>query len=339
MPMELRVRRDRIDECELVEGEPAGDPDAGEAVLAVERFALTANNVTYAVVGDRLGYWDLFGGPAGWGVVPAWGYATVTASRAEGVAEGDRVFGIVPMAQELRVRPLAGGTGFADASPHRSSLSPFYNRYFPAVDAEDIDLIMRPLFGTAVLLDLALTESEEPGPVVLTSASSRTAYGLAHLLKKRGVTVYGLTSPQRAEWVAGLGLYDAVHAYDDVDLLDRATAVVDFAGDRELLRRLHAHLDPGLRRSIRVGFTHREAAPAASPLPGPEPEFFFAPDEMVRRGRGLGPVYATAWADFAPVVARTLRIERVSGGERLIAVWNDLVAGRAEPATGYIASL
>src|SRR3712207_7802692 len=46
-----------------------------------DRFGLTANNVTYAVMGDAIGYWSLF--PAsedGWGRVPVWGYGDVVAS-------------------------------------------------------------------------------------------------------------------------------------------------------------------------------------------------------------------------------------------------------------------
>ena len=32
----------------------------GQVRLRVERFALTANTVTYATTGDTLGYWDFF---------------------------------------------------------------------------------------------------------------------------------------------------------------------------------------------------------------------------------------------------------------------------------------
>src|SRR3954453_1365806 len=98
MPV-LRVRRDDLTTCELA-GDPVPAAAAladGEALLTVECFALTANNVTYGALGDMLGYWKLFPDADGWGRVPAWGYARVTASRAAAAPEGMRVLGLVPM--------------------------------------------------------------------------------------------------------------------------------------------------------------------------------------------------------------------------------------------------
>jgi uncharacterized protein DUF2855 len=63
----LRVRRDDLASCELVEGELPEDLDEGEAQLLVERFALSANNVTYAALCEQLGHWRLFPAPEGWG--------------------------------------------------------------------------------------------------------------------------------------------------------------------------------------------------------------------------------------------------------------------------------
>ena len=47
--------------------------------LRIERFAITANTVTYATTGDVLGYWDFF--PTG---VPAMGWAEVVESLYRG---------------------------------------------------------------------------------------------------------------------------------------------------------------------------------------------------------------------------------------------------------------
>ena len=52
-----------------------------EVLLAVDRFALTANNITYAVAGEMLGYWNFFPAENGWGRIPAMGYADVVASH------------------------------------------------------------------------------------------------------------------------------------------------------------------------------------------------------------------------------------------------------------------
>lgn len=342
---ELRVRRDDLAACELVEGEgPREDLAEGEAQMLVERFALSTNNVTYAVMGDRLGYWQLFPAPAGWGRIPAWGYARVVASRAPALAEGGRVFGLVPMGRYVTVRPAVHPIGFVDTAPHRAGLSPVYNQYLSVGDeAGETELVMRPLFATSVLLDLLLSEAgwDHVRTVVLSSASSKTSYALAHLLRKRPVQTIGLTSPARRAWVEGLDLYDTVFAYDDIsDLGTPSDAVlVDFAGDRALLRRVHEQLSNRLLRSILVGFTHWQAEDDEAPLPGPVPEFFFAPTEMARRGPELGQRYAAAWQEFAPVAERAMRIERVTTGDELMAVYRDLLEGGADPAIGHVASL
>jgi Protein of unknown function (DUF2855) len=342
---ELRVRRDDLATCELVEAESEReDLGAGEAQLLIERFALSANNITYATFGDRLGYWRLFPAPEGWGRIPAWGYALVVASRSAALAEGRRMFGLVPMGTYVTVRPAAHPVGFVDAAPHRAELSPVYNQYLSVEgEGDDAALVMRPLFGTSVLLDLLLAEAgfEEARTVVLTSASSKTAYGLAHLLRKRPVDTIGLTSAPRRGWVEGLGLYDAVLAYEEVDDLEApgGGVLVDFAGDQALVRRVHEQFGDALTRSILVGFTHRHLPAEEAPLPGPVPQFFFAPDEIIRRGRELGLRYAEAWRDFAPVAERTMRIERVTDGDELVRVYRELLEGRVDPAVGYVVSL
>ena len=65
---------------------------ADEAVrLEIESFSVTANNVTYAVVGDGFGYWNFFPAPDGHGIVPMWGHARVAQSNHHDFAEGERV--------------------------------------------------------------------------------------------------------------------------------------------------------------------------------------------------------------------------------------------------------
>jgi uncharacterized protein DUF2855 len=326
---ELRVRRDDPATCRLFEDTPAD----GEAVLQVERFALTANNVTYAVLGDRLRYWDVFPAPEGWGRVPAWGDARVVASRSPALPEGARVTGLVPMGTRFAIDPEASRLGFTDRSPHRAELAPFYNQYVPIEgEGEDAELVLRPLFMTAMLLDLALDDTET---VVLTSASSKTALGLAHLLRRRGVRTVGLTSPERTAWVEDLGLHDVVAPYDRIP--DEGPAIlVDFTGDRRIVRAVHERLP--LHRSVLVGFTHHDASRQDTPIPGPKPQFFFAPTEPPERRVEVWRRYADAWRDFAPVVERTMRIERVGDGDGLERVWRALVQGRADPGALYVVS-
>jgi hypothetical protein len=339
---ELRVRRDDLPACELVGGEaPREDLAEGEAQLAVERFALTTNNITYAVLGDRLGYWQLFPAPDGWGRIPAWGYARVIGSRSPLAAVGTLVSGLVPMGPRVTVLPAPHPAGFVDAAPHRAAFAPVYRQYLPVEgEGDDAALVMRPLFATSVVLDLVLSEAPDAGAstVVLTSASSKTAYGLAHLLRRRRVRTVGLTSAARRDWVVGLGFYDLVASYDALDDLDvpGPAVLVDLAGNAALRRGIHERLGDALVRSLQVGLTHRQAAPDDAPLPGPAPAFFFAPDAIATRGQALMRAYARAWPGFAAVLTTALRIERVTAGDDLVRVYRALLDGEADPALGYV---
>ena len=73
-----------------------------EILLKIERFSFTANNVTYGVAGDTIGYWQFF--PAiddpdnSWGCIPVWGFAEVVISNKEAIEQGERIFGYIPPA-------------------------------------------------------------------------------------------------------------------------------------------------------------------------------------------------------------------------------------------------
>ena len=76
----VQVTRNNIAETRLVSRDlPALAKNAVR--LRIESFAVTANNVTYAVVGDAFGYWNFFPGEDEWGVVPMWGHGVVEASN------------------------------------------------------------------------------------------------------------------------------------------------------------------------------------------------------------------------------------------------------------------
>ena len=103
--MDIEVARPEYSRTRIMR--PASGPlDEGQARLRIDKFGLSANNVTYAVVGDMLSYWDFF--PASpsdddtrWGRVPVWGFADVIESRSDGLAVGERLFGYLPMSEEL----------------------------------------------------------------------------------------------------------------------------------------------------------------------------------------------------------------------------------------------
>lgn len=347
----------------------APDPDApaaralaeGEARLAVERFAFTANNVTYAAFGDAMHYWQFFPtGDAGWGCVPVWGFATVVESRAAGVEPGTRLYGYLPMGTHLVVQPsLAGPAGFTDASAHRASLPVFYNQYRtagPAAPARDaLQALLEPLFATAFLIDDFLAEQGDFGAaqVLLSSASSKTALATAHCLAQRAGAprVVGLTSPANAGYVQSLGLYGEVTDYDALPGLDpsRPTVYVDFAGNADLRRRVHEHFAGALTYSCAVGGTHWGALGGSKALPGPKPELFFAPARLALRVQpppagwgadGLRQRLGAAWKGFVQRAADPahpwITVHDTRGAAAVEAGYRAVLGGQADPQRGWM---
>ncbi|MGH9276247.1 MAG: DUF2855 family protein [Acidimicrobiales bacterium] len=345
--MFIEVRRDDLRATRVVESTPTLED--GGVLLRVDRFALTANNVTYAAFGSAMRYWDFF--PAsedGWGRVPVWGFAEVEQSGVTGLTEGQRVYGYFPMASHLLVTPdRITANGFVDATPHRAELPPVYNQYQldPPSDRDNETAILRPLFTTSFLIDDWLADDGFFGAsqVLLASSSSKTALGLAFLLSQREeTTVIGLTSPAHVPFVENVGYYDRTVAYDDISTVAKApTAFVDMAGGGTTLAAVHNHLADELRTSCLVGATHwEESAPTAN-LPGPAPTFFFAPDRIVKRradwgGDGFSERVDTAWSSFLTSVDGWLQIVERRGTEELLHTWRDLLDGATPPDVGYV---
>ncbi|RZJ83123.1 MAG: DUF2855 family protein, partial [Brevundimonas sp.] len=294
---------------------PDPSPGPGEVVLALDRFSLTTNNITYAAFGDAIGYWQVFPtGVDGWGLMPVWGFADVVASRAEGVAVGARVFGYFPMAGRLLVQAekITPG-GFADAAPWRKAVPDIYNRYVLvasdphyAPELENAEALFRPLFITSYTAVGFLSDHDLFGArrVVVSSASSKTAYGAAYRLREIApdVQVVGVTGARNRDFVRSLGLYDPVIGYDEVESLPTGvpTLYLDLSGDPDLRRRIHAHLGEALTYDCLVGATSGETFPATEPdMTGPRPVFFFAATTLdAHRERGtLRAFYERFFAD------------------------------------------
>ncbi len=360
--LDFLVRREDLRQCRVA---PAAESDAsrlepGQALLRVHRFGFTANNVTYAVVGESMRYWEFFPAPAGWGRVPVWGFGDVLRSRHERVAEGERVFGYLPPSTHLVVRPdRAGPAGFVDASPHRAALPPVYNQYVrvasdpsyePGHEAEQ--MLLRPLFVTSFLLEDFLAAEDFFGArtVLVSSASSRTAIALAFLLSRNRTgecEVVGLTSPGNVEFVEGLGCYDRVVPYAEIASLpaDRPVVIADMAGNAELRGALHRHFGDRVKHSALVGITHWERTDGAQEdLPGAPPSFFFAPTQIQKRDREWGPGevqsrIARAWRPFVAFTAGWLRIVPGRGPAALERVYRQVLEGRSRPDEGHVLSL
>ena len=335
---------------------PVPDVADGEVLFRVERFALTANNISYALSGDFLGYWRFFPCEAGWGRIPVMGFGDVIRSRHAAVKEGTRCFGFYPMSRHLVIQPGAvSAAQIVDAAPHRAGLAPAYAQYLPtggdavyAAAREDQILLLRGLFLTAFLADDFLAESSYRGArsILISSASSKTAIALAHQVKQGGrARTIGLTSPKNVQFVRGLGCYDEVALYGEIASLPKLPAVfVDMAGDGAVTAAVHRHFGDALAYDCTIGATHWSAERRSEALPGPKPEFFFAPAQIVKRSREWGPQgfarrVAEAWTRFCDASDAWLHVVRGRGREALSRVYQDVLAGRAHPADGHILSL
>ncbi len=354
------VARDDLQQCQLIETQlPDADALPADALLVqVDRFAFTANNITYAVLGDQLNYWQLFPAPRGFGNIPVWGFGDVIASKHSGVPEGERLFGYFPMATHLVIEATeVTKRGLRDAAAHRRGVAPVYNAYArvggdPAFAGRrgDYQALLRPLFMLSFLVDDYLAENGFFGArrVILSSASSKTAFGLGHLLhtQRRDIQVIGLTSAANAGFVEALGCYDQVVTYDRITSLpsDTAVAFVDMAGNSELRAQLHRHFGERIKYSGRVGLTHRSSSDHEPELPGTKPSRFFAPDQIRKRAKQWGPGgietrFSAAWSRFAPNLDQWLTVIEGRGPAAVKQVYVDTLAGRIPHQQGRMLSL
>jgi hypothetical protein len=322
-------------------------------LLGVDSFGLTTNNITYAVMGEAMNYWDFFPVGDGWVRMPVWGFADVLATKADGVPDGTRIFGYLPPASHLVVRPdRASEEDFVDASTHRAGLPAAYNRYIrvaalPFYDEghEDEQMLLWPLYFTSFLCDDFLDDEDFFGAkaVVISSASSRTSSALAWLLKRReGTEVIGLTSAGNVEFTESLGVYDRVVPYEQIASLEREPVVyVDVSGDAKIRSAVHGHWADELKHSAAVGITHREDLGGGQDLAGPAPTFFFAPTRLKKRtedwgGDGVNARLAETWNDYVDWVAGWLQVEHGSGPEDVERIYRDLLDGKSNPSIGYV---
>lgn len=359
MTQVLQVRRDAIETAELAE--VAARPLAeGEVRVQVDEWALTANNISYALTGNTIGYWTFYPAPGGaeWGVVPVWGFAEVSESRHADVPVGTRFWGFLPMASDWVMQPdRVTERGFIDGAPHRAAMALVYNQYArtnddpPALAAyADQRSLLFPLLFTGWVIGDLLVDNGHYGAdqVIIGSASSKTGFAAAHYVRElagRDIRVVGLTSPGNVDFTEGLGLYDEVLTYDAVGSLSASvpSAYVDMSGDAALRSRLHHHFGEQMKASITVGATHWQATGPEGELPGAKPTFFFAPAQIAKRQADWGPgvvdrkVQAANLA-FLPRIEQTLRIRHEKGGAAVADAYRAMVKGEVPPDEGLILS-
>ena len=360
--VQLQSRKGNPAETRVLQQPALADLEVGEVLLHINSFAFTANNVTYAMFGDAMKYWEFFPtGEPDWGMIPVWGFATVALSTVDGLAVGERFYGYFPMATQVIVQPeRVSSGGFTDGADHRAALPTVYNQYLRCSTdpgyhphREGEQMILRPLFFTSFLIDDFLEDNKFFGAerVLLSSASSKTAYGTAFCLAQRkDVEVIGLTSPANLDFVRSLGCYHEVLTYDEVRDLSAtdATVYVDFSGNVALRRDIHTHLGGALKYSASIGGTDWQHIGKVGDLPGPRPTLFFAPSQIKKRvaewgGATLQSKLGAAWQDFMVPVTRPdqpwLRVVQAKGIDACVAAMQEVVSGLAKPDEGHVLSL
>ena len=354
---ELWIDRADYRNTRIVE-KPAPELGEGEILVAIDKYGLTANNVTYAVSGDMIGYWKFFPAADNWGKVPVWGMADVTASNCESVEVGERLYGYFPMASHLVMQPgkIRGGS-FIDAAEHRQVLPELYNNYSRTDGEPDFLKALEnerclyfPLFVTSFVLSDLLEDNDfyEADQVLIGSVSSKTGFGLAAFLKSvsgfKGKVV-GLTSEGNKAFVERLGYCDQIITYGNESELkaDQKSVYVDMSGNGALRRTLHEALGENMVRSIGVGATHWEEERGGGKMPGAKPEFFFAPSQIGKRNTEWGPgiIFKKAYgasAQLASEIKDEISVDFLSGPEAARDIWVDMVDNKVPPKRGIMIS-
>jgi len=358
---QFQVRKTDLSKHRLVE-HPTPTPGDGEALVEIDRFALTANNITYGVVGEKIGYWKFF--PAienddeDWGIIPVWGFADVVSSHAAGLDEGERLYGYFPMASHLIMRPAKiAEDRLTDAAAHRESLPPVYNSYRRVLnepgydpDRENDRMLLHPLYATAFCLHDFFSDNGWFGAdrVIVVSASSKTAIGVAYAFSgdPGAPATIGMTSPGNLERVKALGLYDTVLAYDDLTAVDadRPTAIIDMSGSGDVLSGLHTHLGDNMRYCSNVGLTHWSDNTMGPGFIRARSAMFFAPGHIQKRATDWGPgVFEKKafefWLSASEKSRSWLTIKTVAGLADAQRTFDDLRDGKVAPDTGLVVEM
>lgn len=360
---QLQVNRDIFLKNRIVETpNTALDLKKGEILLAVDSFAYSANNITYAVAGDTLGYWNFFPpmgeNTARWGVIPVWGFANVVASKAKGIPIGDRLFGYFPTAKYVKMTPVAiTEKRFIDGVAHRSKLPQGYNLYQrvhpkknedPALDRER--MLLFPLLTTAFCLWDGLKEAGWYGAkqILILSASSKTSCGLGYALQADAAspTVIGMTAAHNHAKVKSLGIYEECLTYDTITQVanDLPTVIVDMSGNTKLLAALHTHLGDNMKFTINVGLTHWTNAKPQQGILRERSSFFFAPSHIQKRLKDWGTdgfeQKTTAFLTKTAAKTRTwLKFKQINGLDELEAIHPAVCQGAIQPDEGLIVVL
>ena len=343
------------------------DLNEGEIIVEIESFAFTSNNVTYGVAGEMMGYWKFFPSTKDpeniWGCIPMWGFAKIKHSNNEELKTGERLFGYFPASNILVMKPIkVSQKTFIDGQDHRKDLPPVYNNYIRLnnedsynKDNDNLRALLFPLHITSFCLCDYLQYEDYLGAeqIIIVSASSKTAIGLAQGLhrEKGRPEIVGLTSKRNLDFVKDLNSYDHVITYDELDNINIniPAVMVDMAGNREILGKLHSSLGNKMIKCITVGMTHWDNETTADDTMGQlmnreRTEFFFAPDHIQKRISDWGTEgYNQKTSSFMDTRAEQskswMNIKEISGLDNFLSTYDNVIQGDINPNEGIIVNI
>ncbi len=316
---------------------------AGQVKFKLEKAALTANNISYAVLGERFKFWDFFPHSGG-GILPVWGYAKVVETECDEVNIGNRFYGYYPLAEELIVQPVKiNDYGFVDGKKHRQVLPQIYN-YYENVNKNGVQkemeaayMVFQPLFATSFLLAHYFMDNDSFGgkQVFITSASSKTAMAFAAVLSHMddAIELVGITSAKNVSFCESTELYHSIIDYESTGgLQNNAGVIVDFAGNRSILAKLQDQIFHSLKKSITVGLSHWDQAVGEEKLPF-KSELFFAPDHAVRKQKEWGgkEFKVKLNKSLFPFLKKSFNWLQYNSSEDVFSNYEELVKGQVPP--------
>ena len=352
---EFIVRKDNLAETRIATRE-APALGEGEVLAKVDRFAITANNITYGVVGERIGYWKFFPvDKEGDGIIPVWGFADIVESNHPDVPVGERLYGYFPMGSHLVMKPSkVKDARLFDGAAHRAGLPPVYNSYArvkaePGYDRsmDDDRMVLQPLYATSFCLYDFMKDKGWCGAeqVIIPSASSKTAIGTAYAIAadKAAPRLVGLTSPRNKKAVEKLNLYADVLTYDELEKIDAGApaVIIDMSGNGAVLSALHKHLGENMKYTSNVGVTHYDANAMGPDFIRERSEMFFAPCHIQKRAEEWGPgafekqAYGF-WREAALKSRDWLIIRRETGPEAVARAFADVYEGKTPADAAWV---
>ncbi|KAJ3099603.1 hypothetical protein HDU97_002910 [Phlyctochytrium planicorne] len=339
--------------------------DDGHIRLRIDSFSVTANNITYVALGKSFQYKDFFPTslPEDTMKMPVWGVATVIDSKHESILVGEILYGYFPTAAYVDMKPKSVSPTVIrvqrDQLPKDRAV---YNEYMRASKdllyhpkTVDIMITFRPLFGTSFYLGDFLVENKFFGAdrIIITSASSKTAFCLAQLLTNgfynaAGKEVVGLTSTGNKSFVEKLGVYNTVVEYKDAStLLSSSTGViVDLAGNADTNNSIVGTNIKNLRGIIAVGMSHYDPAKESAGMKRElqaQTKFFFAPAWIQQRLKELGSAemgsrMGKAWKLLLGKVNGWVQVKKAVGPEAILRLYLNMLDGKTPPNECCVAS-